>query len=162
MIRAYVAIGSNVEAERHVDMAVNVLRNRFGAVQLSPVYLNKAVGFDGDDFLNAVAGFDTALDVLALKTVLDEIEVACGRQRGAARFAPRTLDLDLLLYGDRVDVAARLPRPEILHYDFVLKPLADIAPDLRHPVGGRSYRELWEGFDHQRNLVPVGIRTDQT
>lgn len=162
MTKVYVAIGSNVEAERHVTLAVQALQSRFGAVQLSPVYLNKAVGFDGDDFLNAVAGFDTALDVPALKTALDEIEVACGRERGAARFAPRTLDLDLLLYGDRVDAAARLPRPEILRYDFVLKPLADLVPDLQHPVGGRSYRELWEGFDRQRNLVPVGIRTFQT
>jgi len=160
MTRAYVAIGSNVEAERHVSMAAQALRHRFGALQLSPVYQNHAVGFDGEDFLNAVAGFDTALDVPALKTALDEIEVACGRQRGAARFAPRTLDLDLLLYGDRVDAAERLPRAEILSYDFVLKPLADLVPELRHPVAGRSYRELWEGFDRQRKLVPVGIRTD--
>jgi 2-amino-4-hydroxy-6-hydroxymethyldihydropteridine diphosphokinase len=158
MTRAYVAIGSNVEAARHVSLAVQALRGRFGALQLSPVYRNKAVGFDGEDFLNAVAGFDTALDVPALKTALDEIEVACGRQRGAARFAPRTLDLDLLLYGERVDAAARLPRAEILRYDFVLKPLADIAPDLQHPVAGQSYRELWEGFDRQRTLVPVDIR----
>ena len=86
--------------------------------------------------------------------------MACGRQRGAARFAPRTLDLDLLLYGEQVDAAARLPRAEILRYDFVLKPLADIAPDLQHPVAGQSYRELWEGFDRQRTLVPVDIRTD--
>lgn len=157
MTKVYVAIGSNVEAERHVSMAVQALRGRFGVLQLSPVYRNHAVGFDGDDFLNAVTGFDTALDVPTLKAVLDEIEVACGRQRGAARFAPRTLDLDLLLYGDRVDAAERLPRAEILRYDFVLKPLADLVPDLRHPVAGRSYRELWEHFEGQRNLVPVSF-----
>ena len=147
MTRVYVAIGSNVEAERHVTMAVQALRGRFGALQLSPVYRNKAVGFDGDDFLNAVAGFDTAMDVPELKAALDTIEMDCGRQRGAARFAPRTLDLDLLLYGDKVDAAAKLPRGDVLRYSFVLKPLADIAAAERHPVSGRTYAELWSGFE---------------
>src|SRR5690348_733100 len=114
MTRAYAGIGSNVEPERHILMAVQALRGRFGALTLSPLYKNKAVGFDGDDFLNGVIGLDTDLDVPGLKAALDEVEVACGRQRGAARFAPRTLDLDLLLYGDTVDAAAKLPRADIL------------------------------------------------
>jgi 2-amino-4-hydroxy-6-hydroxymethyldihydropteridine diphosphokinase len=146
MVHVYVAIGSNVEAERHVTMALQAMRGRFGALRLSPVYQNHAVGFKGDDFLNAVAGFDTALDVAALKTVLDEIEVDCGRQRGAARFAPRTLDLDLLLFGDKVDAAEKLPRADILRYAFVLKPLADIAAAERHPVTGHTYAEHWADF----------------
>jgi 2-amino-4-hydroxy-6-hydroxymethyldihydropteridine diphosphokinase len=147
MTRVYVAIGSNVEAERHVAMAVQALRGRFGALQLSPIYRNHAVGFQGDDFLNAVAGFDSAMDVPALKAALDEIEVDCGRQRGAARFAPRTLDLDLLLFGDRVDAAEKLPRGDILRYSFVLKPLADIAAGERHPVTGLTYAQHWSGFE---------------
>jgi 2-amino-4-hydroxy-6-hydroxymethyldihydropteridine diphosphokinase len=146
MARAYVAIGSNVEAECHLTMAVQAMRGRFGALQLSPVYRNQAVGFKGDDFLNAVAGFDTTLDVTGLKAALDEIEVACGRQRGAARFAPRTLDLDLLLFGDRIDAAEKLPRADILRYAFVLKPLADIAAAERHPVTGLSYAQQWAEF----------------
>lgn len=155
MTRVYVAIGSNVQPERHVTMAVQAMRARFGVLTLSPVYRNRAVGFEGDDFLNAVAGFDTDLSVPALKMALDEIEVLCGRQRGAARFAPRTLDLDLLLYGDRVDAAARLPRPEILKYDFVLKPLADIAAAERHPVTGLSYAALWQHFQVQSGQLEV-------
>jgi 2-amino-4-hydroxy-6-hydroxymethyldihydropteridine diphosphokinase len=147
MTRVYVAIGSNVEAERHVSMAVQALRGRFGALQLSPIYRNQAVGFEGDDFLNAVAGFDTAMDVPGLKIALDEIEVDCGRQRGALRFAPRTLDLDLLLFGDKVDVAEKLPRADILRYSFVLKPLADIAAAVRHPVTGLTYAQHWAEFD---------------
>ena len=146
MTRVYVAIGSNVEAERHVAMAVRALRGRFGALQLSPVYRNQAVGFDGDDFLNAVASFDTGMDVPELKAALDEIEADCGRERGAARFAPRTLDLDLLLFGDKVDAAAKLPRADILRYAFVLKPLADIAAAERHPLTGLTYAQHWADF----------------
>lgn len=146
MPRVYVALGSNMEPERHIAMAVQALRGRFGALSLSPIYRNKAVGFDGSDFLNGVAGFDSDLGVPELKSALNEIEQDCGRQRGAARFAPRTLDLDLLLYGERVDAAAKLPRPEILKYGFMLKPLADIAAAERHPQTHRSYAEHWADF----------------
>lgn len=146
MVRAYVGIGSNVEPERHILMAVQALRGRFGAVTLSPIYKNQAVGFEGDDFLNGVIGLDTDLEVPRLKAALDEVEMACGRQRGAARFAPRTLDLDLLLYGDKVDAAAKLPRGDVLRYAFVLKPLADIAAAERHPISGKTYAEHWTGF----------------
>ncbi|HEY4127053.1 MAG TPA: 2-amino-4-hydroxy-6-hydroxymethyldihydropteridine diphosphokinase [Gammaproteobacteria bacterium] len=146
MTRAYVGIGSNVDAERHILMAVQALRGHFGALALSPIYRNQAVGFEGDDFLNGVAGLDTDLEVPALKAALDEIESGCGRQRGAARFAPRTLDLDLLLYGARVDTTAKLPREDILRYAFVLKPLADIAAAERHPATGRTYAQHWVEF----------------
>jgi 2-amino-4-hydroxy-6-hydroxymethyldihydropteridine diphosphokinase len=147
MTRAYIGIGSNVEPERHIVMAVQALRGRFGVLSVSPVYKNKAVGFEGDDFLNGVVGLDTDLGVPELKAALDEVELACGRERVAARFAPRTLDLDLLVYGDRVDAAAKLPRGDILRYAFVLKPLADIAAAERHPVSGKTYAEQWAAFE---------------
>lgn len=158
MTQVYVGIGSNVEPEQHVAKAVDLMRARFGRVTLSPVYKNKAVGFEGDDFLNAVAGFETGLAVPELKTALDGIEVRCGRERGAARFAPRTLDLDLLIYGDTVDEALRLPRKEILRYSFVLKPLADIAGSERHALAGKTYAELWAEFAGDRALTPVVIK----
>ena len=146
MTEAFVAIGSNVRPEEHVRRAVALMRERFGALRLSPVYRNKAVGFDGEDFFNLVTAFDTALGVTELGAALDDIELRCGRERGAARFAPRTLDLDLLLYGEQVDPAARVPRKEILEYAFVLKPLMDLAAVHRHPVTGMSYREHWARF----------------
>lgn len=155
MTRAYVGIGSNVEPERHIVMAVQALRGRFGPITLSPIYKNQAVGFDGDDFLNGVIGLDTDLDVPALKAALDEVELACGRRRGAARFAPRTLDLDLLVYGGKVDAAAKLPRGDVLRYAFVLKPLADIAAAERHPLTGKTYAELWAAFDGEGDASRV-------
>lgn len=150
MTEVFIGIGSNVEPEKHVRMAAQMLRARFGVLRLSPVYRNRAVGFEGDDFLNLVVAFDTDLDVKALNAALDEIELACGRQRGAARFSPRTLDLDLLLHGTRVDESLKLPRREILKYDFVLKPLAELAPGHRHPETGMTYREHWERFTGEK------------
>lgn len=153
MPRVYVALGSNVEPERHIVAAVQAMRSRFGVLTLSPFYRNMAVGFEGADFLNGVAGFDSGLGVPDLKTALDRIEQECGRERGAARFAPRTLDLDLLLYGEMVDAAGKLPRPEILRYSFMLKPLADIAPTGCHPQTGRSYAAHWAEFDGEGGVL---------
>ena len=149
MARVYVSIGSNVEPEPHVRSAIRALRAGFGPLIVSPVYRSRAVGFDGDDFLNLVVGFDTARDPGAVQAGLRRIEADNGRVRGAARFAPRTLDLDLLTYGDQVIEAEGLsvPRAEIVRYAFVLRPLADIAATERHPVDGRSYAELWAAFD---------------
>jgi 2-amino-4-hydroxy-6-hydroxymethyldihydropteridine diphosphokinase len=155
----FVGIGSNVEPETHVRRAVALLREQFGPVQLSPVYQNRAMGFEGDDFLNLVAAFKTRLGVAELNAALDGIEVRCGRERSARKFSPRTLDLDLLLYGDTVsDKPVRLPRNEILKYTFVLKPLADLAGGRRHPQTGRSYTEHWAEFRGEGGeLTPVGL-----
>lgn len=158
-VEVFVGIGSNVEPERRVRQAVTLLRERFGAIRLSPVYRNPAVGFEGDDFLNLVAAFGTGLEVAPLNAALDEIELACGRERGAARFAPRTMDLDLLLYGDRVSHApVVLPRREVLKFAFVLKPLADLAPQLRHPGTDSTYAELWARYPGDKGgLEPVPL-----
>ncbi len=147
-VDVYVSAGSNIDPERHLRDACLALGEKFGPLSLSSVYRTKAVGFDGDDFLNLVVSFSTNLDVHAVKTGLDETEARAGRARSEQSFAPRTLDLDLLLYGSEVfeksDV--RVPRADILKYAFVLAPIAELAPDLRHPVDGRTMRELWSVF----------------
>ena len=159
MTGAFIGIGSNVEPEKHVAQAVKLLRERFGKLRLSPFYRNPAVGFEGDDFLNGVAAVETSLGVTELSQALDHIELECGRERGAARFAPRTLDLDLLLYGDLVsETPAKLPRKEILKYAFVLKPLAELAPERRHPLTGQTYAAHWAAFKGERGgLKPVPL-----
>jgi len=160
MPEVFVGIGSNIEPESHIREAVKLLRARFGRLRLSPVYRNPAVGFVGEDFLNLALTFEGREAVTDVRTALDAIEAECGRVRGSPRFAPRTLDLDLLMVGDLVtDSPLRLPRPEILKYAYVLKPLADIAARRRHPLTGRSMAEHWREFDAaSQPLVAVKLK----
>lgn len=161
MPKAYVSIGSNVDRDEHVPQALQDLAARFGTLDVSSVYETAAVGFAGDPFYNLVVGFDTDLDVDRLAAALTELEHHHGRRRDAQKFAPRTLDLDLILYGDlvRTDRKPFLPRDEITRYAFMLEPLAEIAPDLRDPLGGERYTDLWARFDktglEQRRVEPT-------
>ncbi len=154
-VDVFVSAGSNIDPEHHLRAACRSIAERFGPLSLSSVYRTTAVGFDGDDFLNLVLSFSTVLDVRAVKAALDEIEARAGRRRGDSSFAPRTLDLDLLLYGDAVldEPGLRVPRADILDYAFVLAPIAELQPGLRHPVDGRSMSELWAAFDGSRQGI---------
>lgn len=145
--RAYLSLGSNVEPERHLRAAIEALRARFGDVVVSPVYRTPAVGFDGPDFLNAAAVIDSDLEPQPLNDWLHALEDAHGRDRAAPRLSDRTLDIDIVLYDERVLEGAgnlRIPRPELKHA-FVLRPLADIAPHAVVPGTGRTLAQLWAG-----------------
>lgn len=153
MTRSWLSLGSNVDRERHIRVAIGALRARFGALTISPVYDCAAVGFAGDPFINLVAGIDTDLSVGELAAWLRALEEAHGRVREPGRrFNDRTLDIDILTWGDTQGVidGVELPRAEILKHAFVLRPLADVAPDERHPVDGRTYRELLAAKDFSR------------
>lgn len=143
--RAYLSLGSNVAPERHLRAAIDALRERFGGVIVSPVYRTDAVGFDGPAFLNAAAIVDSDLEPQPLNDWLHALEDAHGRDRSGPRFSDRTLDIDIVLFDDRVlggEDHLRLPRPELKHA-FVLRPLADIAPDAVVPGTGRTLAQLW-------------------
>lgn len=158
MGKAYLSLGSNLDAERHLRAAVAALRARFGDALLSKVYRFPAVGFDGPDFLNAAAVIDSDLDPFALNDWLHALEDAHGRDRSGPRFGDRTLDIDIVFYDDRVLEGPgnlRLPRPELKHA-FVLMPLAEIAPDFVDPVGGRSLAELW-AESPERSVRPQAV-----
>lgn len=145
MHKAYLSLGSNRDAEANLRSGLAALQARFGAVLHSPVYRTAAVGFEGDDFLNSAAMIETDLEPQALNDWLHALEDAHGRDRSGPRFGDRTLDIDIVLFDDRVCEGAgnlRIPRPELKHA-FVLKPLADIAPDVRVPGDGRTLAELW-------------------
>ncbi len=134
MPEVFVGAGSNADAERRLELAVAELARRFGAVRCSSVYRGAAAGAPAADYLNLVVGFETALGADAIKAELGAIEALAGRTRTDA--AVCELDLDLLAYGRRVDAALRLPRPGLFSLPFVLVPLAELAPDFRHPVMG--------------------------
>lgn len=158
MPRVFIGIGSNIDRERSVRAGVAELKQRYGKVQLSSVYESDAVGFEGDAFYNLVAAFDTDDDVDAVVSHLAIIEDRHGRVRHGERFAARTLDLDLLLYGDEIIVTENyhVPRDEIPRYAFVLWPLAEMVPEMQHPEIGESYACMWEKFDKSnQQLRPV-------
>ena len=143
---AFLGLGSNVSPERHIDVAIQRLDEAFDDFQLSPLYRSRAVGFDGDDFINAVASVRTSLSPWALRDWLRALEDEYGRERNVPKFSDRVLDVDILLYGDRVqdDEDLRLPRPEIFHFAHVLKPLAELAPGRTCPGDGRTFAAIRE------------------
>ena len=146
---AYLGLGSNLDAERNLQLALHELRERFSVQKISTVYRSKALGFDGADFLNAVVSIETRLSPRELCGELEQIHETAGRQRRPEKFIARTLDIDLLLYGQLVldEPPTRLPRKDVLQYSFVLRPLAEIAPDYCHPATRKSLREHWQEFD---------------
>ncbi|MEP6483041.1 MAG: 2-amino-4-hydroxy-6-hydroxymethyldihydropteridine diphosphokinase, partial [Rudaea sp.] len=118
MTRVYLSLGSNIEPEKNLRDAIRELREKFGEIIVSPTYLFPAVGFDGADFLNSAAGIDTSMDALGLNAWLHALEDRHGRRRDGPRFSSRTLDIDIVLYGDAVMSGPghlEIPRKELLH-----------------------------------------------
>lgn len=145
MGKAYLSLGSNLAPENNLRSAFAALRARFGEIVASAVYRFPAVGFEGPDFLNAAAAIDSDLDPFALNDWLHGLEDAHGRDRSGPRFGNRPLDIDIVLYDDRVldgPGHLQLPRDDLRHA-FVLMPLAEIAPDLVEPRSGRTLAALW-------------------
>ncbi len=145
MSTAWLGLGSNVNAERHIRAAIDALSAQFEAIELSPAYSSTAVGFDGDDFINLVARVDTDMSPLELRQYLRDLEDRYGRKRDVPKFSDRSLDIDILLYDDLVLLSPLLeiPRAEIVRFAHVLKPLADLDPDLIHPGERRSMGDIW-------------------
>lgn len=146
-VNVYLSAGSNIAPEHHLRMACQALEASYGELTLSSVYRNPTVGFKGNDFLNMVIGFSTRETPEQIVANLEHLHQRAGRRRQANPFCSRTLDLDLLMYGDLVRPELKLPHGDIQKYGFVLGPLAEIAPNLRHPVAGQTMSALWAGFD---------------
>ena len=156
----YLGLGSNLEPGPNLQLASWELRRRFLLNGMSAVYCSAAMGFDGADFLNAVACIDTELSPQELHAVLELIHDAADRQRNIGKIISRTLDIDLLLFDRMVlnDPPLRIPHEDVLQYSFVLRPLSEIAPDYRHPVSGRTLGDHWRDFDAASHpLTPVDL-----
>jgi len=146
--RVYVSIGSNVERRKNIALVLEKLADEFGPIEQSSVYESDAVGFNSAPFYNLVVGFQTAESPRDIQARLHAIEDSCGRVR-SGRLSARTMDLDLLLYADRVirEKGLSIPRADITRYAFVLCPLAEIAGMQKHPVSGERYADMWAAFD---------------
>ncbi len=154
--RAWLSLGSNIEPEQHLRAALADLRARYGAIVVSPAYRTRAVGFDGPDFVNLAVGIDTDEAPEALDAWLHELEARHGRVRGPSRFASRTLDADIVLFGDRIlhgPGHLEVPRAELVKHAFVLRPMADVAPGLVHPQLRKTLAELWRVFEGDRQSI---------
>ena len=156
---AWLGLGSNVNAEANIRAGISELRETFTNVSLSPVYVSTAVGFSGDDFINLVARVETDMQPLELRDYLRDLEDRHGRKRDVPKFSDRSLDIDILFYDDLVLLSPvlEIPRAEILKFSHVLKPLADLDPDLVHPAERQTISEIWESSgldDDYLNLLP--------
>ncbi|MBB1362569.1 MULTISPECIES: 2-amino-4-hydroxy-6-hydroxymethyldihydropteridine diphosphokinase [unclassified Shewanella] len=157
MARIYISLGTNISPEKHLKAGLVDLQQYFGPLQLSRVFESESVGFKGTNFLNMVAAADTDLSIAQVVATFKQIEQDNGRIRGEKKFSPRSLDIDLLLYDDVIcDIPVELPRGEILFNAFVLWPLAELVPNLSHPVTLQSYQTLWQNYDKQcQQLWPI-------
>jgi 2-amino-4-hydroxy-6-hydroxymethyldihydropteridine diphosphokinase len=161
MARVYLGLGSNVKAEENLRLGIAELTNRFGELNLSAVYRSAAVGFEGADFLNLVVGLSSDLTPAVIHAEIEIIHNLAGRERGAAKYSSRPLDIDLLLYGKQIiaEPPVHVPRSDILEFGFVLRPLAELAPNLMHPETGQSMAMHWQQFDAEGHLLtPVSLR----
>jgi 2-amino-4-hydroxy-6-hydroxymethyldihydropteridine diphosphokinase len=145
---AYVALGSNIDPEQHLARAARALKQRFPDVRFSACYRNRAFGFEGADFLNAVAAFATELPIVELLASLRAIETDSGRGAADPKWGPRAIDLDLLLYAEQVGSGPgyTLPRPDLTRRVYMLGPLAELAPERRLPPEGPTFAELWSRY----------------
>jgi len=146
--RVYLSLGSNIDREKNILACLDALAGHFGELIISPVYESESVGFAGDSFYNLVVGIDSALSVGELAVIMRDIETANKRSRAGPKFGPRTLDIDILTYGDVSGVVdgVALPRDELTENAFVLLPLVDIAPNEKHPVNGKTYCDIATSF----------------
>ena len=161
MTVAYIGIGSNVgdrvenlrQALEHLD-GIMSLERLSATYETAPRYV-----LDQPPFLNMAVGGDTPLEPLLLLEQLKKFEIDIGRLPTEERYGPRAIDLDILFYGSDVvnEPGLSIPHPLMAEREFVLRPLADIAPNFRHPVMGRSVAEILSLLEGEPEAQMVSI-----
>jgi 2-amino-4-hydroxy-6-hydroxymethyldihydropteridine diphosphokinase len=146
---AYLILGSNIEPELNILLAANKLRNQFGKVEFSQVWETPPVGVTSSNFLNVGAEIQTgcSLDQLKYK-LLRKIEQELGRVRSADKNAPRTIDIDIIIFNDLI------VEPDIWHYAHMAVPLAELIPNLLHPKTSTSLYHTAKNFIQIAKLIP--------
>lgn len=159
MTSVYISVGSNIDRHINIYAGLNALCKRYGELVLSPVYETTAVGFEGDPFFNLVVVIQTQEAAEDINLFLKAVENMQGRKRSAEKYSPRTLDMDMLLYGDQQlnQPGLEIPRDEIFKYAFVLKPLSDLIPDKICPGRNKTFAQLWLDFQSGRELEEMTV-----
>lgn len=156
MITAYISIGSNVEREHYLPAGLEAVTQLASSWRMSRVFEAEPVGFDGDNFFNSVVEIQTSLSLMALQQSLKSIERQLGRPEGAQKNQSRTIDLDILLYGDVIcECSPTVPRSDLYKFAFVLWPMNELCPELVIPGQQQTIAELWTNFSPQQQLWPV-------
>jgi 2-amino-4-hydroxy-6-hydroxymethyldihydropteridine diphosphokinase len=148
------SLGSNIDREKNIRFACKKISERFGEMEMSPIYETDSIGFAGPSFFNFILGIFTTEPILEIREFLRGIETAAGRIRGKKEFDNRILDIDVVLFGDynlRPE-GLNIPRDEIEKYAYILKPLSDLYPSLKHPISGKAFKQMWLEFDHTQQL----------
>ncbi|MEA1978079.1 MAG: 2-amino-4-hydroxy-6-hydroxymethyldihydropteridine diphosphokinase [Chloroflexota bacterium] len=152
---AFIALGSNINPETNLPLAAARLSELGNPIAASAVYQNPAIADEPQsDYLNAAVLIETTLNPLAIRDKLREIEADLGRIRTADKFAPRTIDLDLCILGDRVldHELLSLPDPALLKRAHLAVTLAELRPDFLHPITGDSLDEIADGLRKNAEL----------
>ncbi len=147
--QVYIGVGSNINRKNNIKKALLKLKSQFSKFSISPMYESPSEGFNGTNFYNLVVYFKTELPLSKLQAYLKKLEDDSGRDRTQKKYSDRTLDLDILLFNDDILHAQGIdiPREEIFKYAFVLKPLNDLAPKLKHPQTGQTIAQIWKIFE---------------
>ena len=153
--KVYIGIGSNIDKEKNIKSCMTELRKNYKNIIISPIYETSSMGFDGPNFYNFVCSFDTISDIYDLKVNLNAIENNHGRHFKETKFSSRTLDIDILYYDNLIisNEKIKIPRKEIIEYDFVLTPLIDIAPDFIHPELNMTHSDIMENHIIEKQIV---------
>jgi 2-amino-4-hydroxy-6-hydroxymethyldihydropteridine diphosphokinase len=152
------SIGSNIDPVNNIQAAVKLLRAEFGGITLSRVYESEAVGFEGENFMNLAAVVDCAEPLERVLDTLKNVENQLGRDRAQPKFSGRTMDVDILFYGESTgaECGLALPRAEITENAFVLLPLSELLPQAIHPTTKLTYAQLWQQYDKSKQkLWPI-------
>ena len=144
-------IGSNQNRRSNIRLAVESLELHFSDIVLSSLFESPSEGFKGNDFYNVGVNITTLKTSNEVVNILRDIENSLGRDRSLPKFSSRMIDLDLVLYGGIIDETLNIPRKDILKYAFVLAPLAELNPEVIHPLEGSSYQNLWKIFQSKQD-----------